>query len=132
MADIASQGNLFVNIVGQAALKKLERVRSADIKDGRSTEVVMAIGVKRGAGFRRKQGGLEIDLDVYEEEGRQPEVDWHAVNESEATFTFVTQLDGDSFRYAYTVQVSKVDRTQDAEGAMMQKVNLACTQVNRT
>ena len=132
MADIASQGEIFVNIQGVAALKKLERVKSIDIKDGRSTEVVMALGVKRGAGFRRKQGGFEIDMEVYEERGRQPEVDWHKVNENEATFTLTTQDEGEGFRYAYTTQVSKVDRKKDTEGNLMQTVSLAVTQVDRT
>src|SRR3954468_22415134 len=110
MPDVASQGEIFVNIAGVAALKKLERVASIDIKDGRSTEVVMAIGVNRGAGWRRKQGGFEIDMEVYEEVGRNPEVDWHKVNDSYATFTLITEDEGDGFRYAYLSKVSAIDR----------------------
>lgn len=133
MSDIASQGEIFVNIAGAgAALKKLERCKSIDIKDGRSTEVVMALGVLRGAGFRRKQGGFEIDMEIYEEVGRAPEVDWHKVNESYATFTLTTEDEGDGFRYSYVSKVSKVDRKKDAEGNLMQTVTLAVTTVDRT
>jgi hypothetical protein len=133
MSDVASQGEVFVNIAGQgAALKKLERVKSLDIKDGRTTEVVMALGVQRGAGFRRKQGGFEIDLEVYEEMGRVPEVDWYKVNDAFSTFHLITQDEGDGHRYDYTCKVSKVDRKKDAEGQLMQTVTLACTNVDRT
>lgn len=133
MADVASQGEIFVNIAGGgSALKKLERVESIDIKDGRTTEVVMAVGVGRGAGFRRKQGGFEIDMSVYDEKGRLPEVDWYKVNDSGATFTLSTQTEGNSFKYAYVCQVSKVDRKISKEGDPMLTVTLAVTQVDRT
>lgn len=133
MADIVSQGTISVNIQGAGGgLKTLERVKSIDIKDGRSTEVVMAIGVKRGAGFRRKEGGFEIDMEVYEEEGKNPEVDWHLVNDNRYTFTITTQDEDDSWRYAYVSQVSKIDRKKDAEGNFMQTVTLVCTNVDRT
>lgn len=133
MSDVASQGTVAVNISGAgAALLILERCKSIDIKDGRSTEVVMAIGVQRGAGWRRKQGGFEIDMEIYEEMGRTPEVDWHKVNESYATFHIVTQDEGDGFEYDYTVKVSKIDRKKDAEGNFMQTVTTVATRVDRT
>ena len=133
MADVASQAEIFVTIAGQgAALKKLERVKSIDIKDNRSTEVVMAVGVQRGAGFRRKQGGFEMDMDVYDEVGRQPEVDWDRVNDSRATFTIVTQSEGNGFRYSYVCQVSKVDRKFDDEGNNMKTVSVVATQMDRS
>jgi hypothetical protein len=133
MADIASQGTVAVNISGAgAALKVLERCKSLDIKDGRSTEVVMALGVQRGAGWRRKQGGFEIDAEIYEEIGRNPEVDWHKVNDSYATFHIITQDEGDGFEYDYTVKVSKVDRKKDAEGNFMQTVTMVAITVDRT
>lgn len=131
MAEIASQGTVAVNIAG-AALKVLERCKQLDIKDGRTTEVVMALGVQRGAGWRRKQGGFEIDAEIYEEMGKTPEVDWHAVNDSYATFHIITQDEGDGFEYDYTVKVSKVDRKKDAEGNFMQTVTMVATTVDRT
>lgn len=132
MADISSRGEIFVNIQGAgAALKKLERVKSMDIKDSRTTEVVMAVGVLRGAGFRRKQGGFEIDMEIYEERGRNPEVDWFLVNNAEPTFTITTQAQGGGFRYQYTCQVSKLDTKMDDEGNNMLTVTVVCTQVAR-
>jgi hypothetical protein len=133
MSDIASQGEIFVNIAGVGtALKKLERVKSIDIKDQRTTEVCMAVGVLRGAGFRRKQGGFDIDMEVYAEVGRKPEVDWYTVNNSYATFTIVTQLEGGGYRYAYLSKVSKVDDKIDSEGTAMQTVTVVCSQVDRS
>lgn len=132
MSDIASQGTVSVNIAGPgAALKDLERCKSIDIKDGRTTEVVMALGVQRGAGFRRKQGGFEIDMEIYEEIGRAPEVDWYKVNDSYVTFHLITQDEGDSYRYDYTSKVSKIDRKKDAEGNLMQTVTVVVAQVDR-
>lgn len=133
MADVASQGEIFVNIAGAGgALKKLEKVKTLDIKDGRSTEVVMAIGVKRGAGFKRKQGGFEIEMVTYRQAGTSPEVDWFKVNEAERTFTLTTQDEFDGFRYAYVVRVSKIDTKEDAEGTFEDTVTLACLTVDRT
>jgi hypothetical protein len=133
MADIASQGEVSVNIQGAgAALKQLLKVKSLDIKDGRSTEVVMAIGVQRGAGFRRKQGGFEIDMISYRQVGRVPEVDWFKVNEAYSTFTLVTQDEGSAFRYAYTTKISKIDTKMDAEGNFEDTITLVCTTVDRT
>lgn len=132
MAEIASQGTVSVNIAGGGGLKVLERVKSMDIKDGRSTEVVMAIGVQRGAGWTRKQGGFEIELEVYEEMGRAPEVDWHKVCDSYATFHIITQDEGDGFEYDYTCKGSYVNRKKDAEGNFMQTVQLQAITVDRT
>jgi hypothetical protein len=133
MADVASQGEISVNIGGSgAALKVLHRCKSIDIKDGRTTEVVMAIGVQRGAGFRRKQGGFEIDMEIYEEMGRVPEVDWYKVNDAYSTFHLITQDEGDGYRYDYTCKVSKIDRKKDSEGQFMQTVSLAVSTVDRT
>lgn len=131
MSDVASQGEIFVNIAG-GGLKLLERVKNLDIKDGRSTEVVTAIGVKRGAGFRRKQGGFEIDMTVYDQVGRSPEIDWWKVNESEAVFDLITQTEGDAFRYTYLCKVSKIDVKEDAEGNFENTITLACLTVDRT
>jgi len=133
MSEVASQGEILVNIAGTGgALKKLERVKSLDIKDGRSTEVVMAIGVRRGAGFRRKQGGFMIDMTSYRQIGRVPEVDWFKVNEAEATFTLTTVMEGGGFRESYVCRVSKIDTKMDAEGNFEDSIELAATTMDRT
>lgn len=133
MSDVASNGDIFVNIQGAgAALKKLEKVKNLDIKDGRSTEVVMAIGVQRGAGFRRKQGGFEIDMVVYRQVGKAPEVDWYIVNNAYSTFVLTTEDELGGFRYSYTTKISKIDTKEDAEGNFEDTVTLVCSQVDRT
>lgn len=133
MADVASNGQLSVNIQGPgAALKVLERVKNLDIKDNRTTEVVMAIGVLRGAGWRRKQGGFEIDMISYRQIGRVPEVDWYVVNDAYSTFTLVWADELDGYRYAFVVKISKIDSKVDAEGNLEDTITLACTQVART
>lgn len=136
MADVASNAELSVNIAGPgAALKKLERVKNIDVKDGRTTEVVMAVGVQRGAGWRRKQGGFEIDMVSYRQVGRVPEVDWFIVNNAYSTFTLIqedTEQGINGFRYAYLVKISKIDTKTDAEGVLEDTITLACKDVART
>jgi hypothetical protein len=136
MADVVSNAELSVNIAGPgAALKKLERVKNIDIKDGRTTEVVMAVGVSRGAGWRRKQGGFEIDMVSYRQVGRAPEVDWFIVNEAYSTFTILqedTEQGVPGYRYAYLVKISKIDSKTDAEGNLEDTITLACKSVARS
>lgn len=133
MADIASQGQIFINSgAGNGALKQLLKVKNFDAKDNGATEVVMAIGVNRGAGFRRKQGGFEIDMTVYREVSKTPEYDWYEALRVQRTITITTQDEGNGQRRAYTCRVSKIDPKKDAEGNFEDTVSLACTQAYET
>jgi len=133
MSDVASQGELFINVSGAgAALLKLLKIKSLDIKDGRSTEVVLAIGVERGAGFRRKQGGFEIDATSYRQVGRTPEVDWFIVNNSYATFTLTVVNEQGGFRESFACRISKIDSKMDAEGNWEDTISMACLGVTRS
>jgi hypothetical protein len=132
MADSVSQAKIFADFGAVAGIAGvaggsvlLKKCKSFDVKDGRSTEVQTSIGVENGSGFRRKQGGLELELQVYREVGKQPEVDWYALNNVRATFTITTQDEFNGRRNSYTCQVSKIDEKKDSEGMHEDTVTLA-------
>lgn len=129
MADFVSQGKIFVDMGGPGAVSRLlKTVKSLDVKDGRSTEVVMAIGVSGGAGFRDKEGGFEIDLTCYREVGATPEIDWYAAKRNRNTITLTTQDESNGRRQAYTTRVSKIDTKKDEAGVHEDTVTLVATQ----
>ncbi len=131
MADFVSQGKIFVGIDGPGGQsRQLTTVKSLDVKDGRSTEVVMAIGVPGGAGFKSKEGGFEIDLTIYREVGQDPEVDWYEVKRSRRTVILTTQDEDDGRRQSYTARVSKIDTKMDETGTHEDTVALVATQVH--
>lgn len=130
MAEIVSQGKIFVDIGGSGGTsRQLLRCKSLDVKDGRSTEVVMAIGVSGGAAFRDKEGGFEIDMTVYREVGEAPEVDWYAVKRDRKTITLTTQDENNGRRQAYTSRVSKIDTKKDEAGVHEDTVTLVALRV---
>lgn len=128
MAEIVSQGQIFVDMAGTS--RQLLKVKSLDIKDGRSTEVVMAVGVSGGAGFRNKEGGFEIDMTIYREVGDAPEVDWYAAKRDRKTITLTTQDEDNGRRQAYTSRVSKVDTKKDEAGVHEDTVTLVALGVS--
>jgi len=131
MADFVSQGKIFVDISGPAAVsRQLMTAKSLDIKDGRSTEVVLAIGVSGGAGFRNKEGGFELDLTVTRTVGKAPEVDWYMVKRSRSNVTLTTQDEDNGRRQSYTARVSKIDTKIDESGVHEDTITLVATQAN--
>lgn len=126
MADIASQGSILINASG--VLKELVKIKEADIKDGGKTEVVTALGVSRGAGFRRSQGGFELDLVNYRQVGKTPEVDWQRLLRTQETFTVIFQDEGNGERVSYTSRVSKIDSKRNPEGVFEDTLNIVATQ----
>lgn len=127
MGDIVSQSKFFIDFSNgdgsSAGNLQLTRVKSADVTDERETEVVKAIGVRGGAGFRRQEGGGELSLEVYRET-LNPEVRWRRLMNDETIFTFTMQ-DEDGIREAfYGCTVSNVARKGDDSGSHMDTVKL--------
>lgn len=127
--DIVSQAKFFIDFSngdgsGGGNLQ-LKRVKSADVTDERESEVVKAIGVQGGAGYRHQEGGGEITLDVYRET-LNPEVRWRSLMDKrpKQTFTFTIQ-DEDGIREAfYGCVVSNVGRKSDDTGSHMDAIKL--------
>lgn len=127
MADQVSQSKIFIDIGGTGGSSRLlKQVESMDIKDGRSTEVTVTIGGFKG--FKRKEGGREIDLAVYHEIGKSPEVNWRALKRAARTFTITQQDEFSGMREAFTCQVSKIDSKSDKDGMHQDTVSLAATE----
>lgn len=129
MPNFVSQGKIFVDIPGpQGASRQLLTVKKFDAKPQGSREVITTVGVDGGAGFRKKQGGFEIDMTVVRETGQTPEVDWYATDKMAKVFTLTTQDEQNGKRQSYTCMVSKVDTTMDDQGVYEDTVTLVATQ----
>lgn len=124
MSNTTSQSKIFIDIDAQNATQTLGPAPGAAIwlthftnfkvTDERSVEIVKAVGVKGGAGFRRKTGGGSISAT----ETRQdvPQVDWRQMRDRETVFMLMAQDENDGMREKwFNVTVSKVDRTMDDE-----------------
>src|SRR4051812_23755997 len=126
MTDQVSQSKIFIDVGGTGGSSRLlEQIESMDVKDGRSTEVTVTIGGFKG--FKRKEGGFEIDLSVYHEIGKNPEVNWRALKRAARTFTLTQQDEFSGMREVFTCQVSKVDSKSDKDGMHQDTVTLAAT-----
>jgi len=129
MPDFVSQGQIFVDIPGpRGASRQLLTCKKFDAKPQSSREVITTIGVIGGAGFRKKQGGYEIDLTMVREIGQTPEVDWYDVDQLDKVFTVITQDEGNGRRQSFTCMVSKIDTSMDDQGACEDTITLVATQ----
>jgi hypothetical protein len=137
MGEVVSQCKFFADFGATAALgnilasaggsRQLTKVKSADVKDDRDVEVVMAVGVEQGAGFRDKQGGGEISLQVYRETTKTPETDWRKLKTDRKVFTFTIADEGNGLRESFTCRVAKVDSKDDEAGVHEDTVTLKFT-----
>jgi len=122
MGEIVSQATISIDFPEGSV--ELSRVKSFEVTDERELEVVKAVGVEGGAGFREQTGGGEIKLDVYREDGDEPEVDYRALQRERASFT-VTVQDRNGAREQYlSTRVSNVGRSGDETGNHMDSVVL--------
>lgn len=132
MGEIISQCTHFVDVGATfgglaGASRKLTKVKSADIKDDRDVEVVMAVGVSQGAGFRDKQGGGEISIVWYRESGKTPEADWRGWKENRKVLTYTIQDESNGLRESFTCRVAKIDSKDDEQGTHEDTVTLKYT-----
>lgn len=122
MGDIVSFCTLSVD-GPQIGSKILTKVQDWSETSDRSKEIVKAVGVKQGAGKRRKSGGGTISMNVYEEKGT-PEVDWRRAEAEDWEFAMSADNEGGTKVQWLGVEVSNVAADKDAEGNNMLKVEL--------
>lgn len=132
MGEIISQSFHFVDAPatqgGTAGVsRQLTKCKNVDVKDDRKTEVVMAVGVDQGAGFRDKQGGGEITFVQFRETGKAPEVDWRGFKTDRKTFTWTIQDELNGLRESFTCRVSEVSSKDDDQGVHEDNVTLVYT-----
>lgn len=129
MLNFVSQAKIFIDAPGpRGASKQLLTATKLDVKDEASRKVITTIGVTRGAGTRKEQGGFTLSLTLVRETGQIPEVDWDFYNDTDKIFTITTQDENNGRRQAYTCQVSKTDTTKDDKGVHEDTVDLVSTQ----
>lgn len=86
-------------------------------------EVVLAIGVEGGAGFRHKTGGGTITFT--ENRTDQPPVNWRKWKRDKKMFAISAQDENAGQRQQWLpVVVAKVGRSMDAEGKHQDKITL--------
>lgn len=123
MGDTSSNAKIYIDSPSTGNFQ-LFRVKSFDITDDSDLEVVTAVGVTGGAGFREKQGGGSISLEVMREQGA-PEVNWRRLKAIKEKFSITIADEENGIREQYQqVRVAKVDRKGDDQGENMDTVSL--------
>lgn len=122
MGEIANKSKFFIDFSGGNF--QLRRVKKCGVTFDEKVDVVLAVGVEGGAGYRDTTGGGEITLDVFPETG-DPEVDYWRLRGSKERFAFVIQdIDGQRQQYRGCRVVARPDRSIDAEGENMNSVKI--------
>lgn len=122
MGEIVSKAKFFIDYSGgNFQLKKLDTV---DVSFEAELEVVKALGVPGGAGYRESQGGGELALEVFSETGN-PEVNYFRLFQTKELFRFVIQEeDGQRFQYRSCRVAKPPGRKYDTGGNVKQTVTL--------
>jgi hypothetical protein len=128
MGEILSQTKIFADFGATAGGSPggaiwLQRISSMKVTDERSVEVVKAIGIEGGAGFRRKTGGGTLMLT----ENRQdkPQVDWRKLKRDKKIFMIMAQDENNGQREKFfSCTVSKIDRSASDEGEHTDEIEL--------
>lgn len=123
MGDVVSRASLNIRFSG--GNKKLTKAKSCKVKFDADSEIVLALGIDGGAGFRDKTGGGEMTLEVYPEEGK-PEVDYFKLWATRERFSSTLQY-GDAglrfqFRFARVTQPPELGA--DEQGNAMLNVTI--------
>lgn len=123
MGDTSSNAKIYLDSPSVGNFQ-LFRVKSFDVTDDSDLEVVTAVGVAGGAGFREKQGGGTMQLEVFRETG-SPEVNWRRLKAIKEKFSITIADEDAGIREQYqAVRVAKVDRKGDDQGENMDSVTL--------
>lgn len=121
MSEIVSRSKLSIDYSGGSY--QLKRCKSIDVSYEEDSEVVMAVGVKGGAGFRDKEGGGELTLEIYREV--RPEVNYRALRDSRETFAMTLQdEDGVREQFRSCRVAGKPGRKIDESGNVMDTVKI--------
>lgn len=114
--DVVSEQRLFID--GPMGNFQLRKVKTWDFDDGSDAEGVTAGGVKGFAGVRYKEGGVEITLEVYEEQGK-PEVDYDLHKRLKTKFNLTAQSTGGERTQYQKCVIANKKRKHDDQGSHM-------------
>jgi len=127
MGEMISNSKLFIDFgqteggSGGAAIW-LQRCQNMKVSDDRGVEVKKALGVRRGAGFIRKQGGGTITISEYRQD--DPQVRWRRLLKDEKIFILALQDDDGVREKWFDCTVSKVDRSDNDDGEHMDEIEI--------
>lgn len=120
MGEIISKVKIFIDYSGGSI--QLKRIKTGDESNEEDLEVVRAIGVDGGAGFRDQTGGGELSFDVYRE--TNPEVNWRQLRKTKERFKLrLEDQDGVEEQFL-DVRVANVARKDDDAGNHMDTVKV--------
>lgn len=122
MGDIVSRKKIFIDY--SAGNYQLKRVKSGSLTYESTVDVVIAVGVSGGAGFRKKEGGGELSLDIYRETGT-PEVNWRKLFNANEVFAMTFQDENGIREQIRGCRVAQVpDSKFDDGGEVMDTVKI--------
>lgn len=125
MGEPQSKARIYIDFSGGNF--QLHRVKSADVAFDAKLDVVLAIGVEGGAGYREQTGGGELTFEVYRED--VPEVSYRKLYSSKERFG-ITFQDGMAGQVGVREQYrscrveSPPGRKIDEQGNMMDTVKI--------
>ena len=134
MGEIISQTRIFIDYGATAAIPGatarsggaalfLNRISQLKVTDERSVEILKAIGVNGGAGFRYKTGGGTIMVTEYRQ--GKPQVNWRQMRNDRKQFMLMMQDEDGGVREKFMrCTVSKVDRSASDEGEHTDEVEI--------
>ena len=122
MGDIVSRKKIFIDY--SSGNYQLKRVKSGSLTYESTVDVVIAVGVSGGAGFRKKEGGGELSLDIYRETGT-PEVNWRKLFNSNEIFAMTFQDENGLREQIRSCRVAQIpDSKFDDGGEVMDTVKI--------
>lgn len=119
--NIVSNTKISIDFGGGAF--QLGRVNTSDETSDQDAEVIIAMGVPGGAGYRFKNGGGAFSFEIYREEGL-PEVDWVKLQTDRTRITLVLADDAGRREMYTACVVANVARKDDAQGSHMNTVKV--------
>lgn len=111
--DSASQGNV-----------RLRACKDSKVADGSSVEPKNGLGEDDPIGVIRKPGAKTISLNIYQEQGAKPEVDYHVLKDRMEAFVLTREVVGGATTEYSPAYVSKIDEEDDEDGGHMMSVEV--------
>lgn len=122
MGDVISKAKHFIDYSGGNF--QLKRVNTCDVSFEGDLEVIKALGVSGGAGFKETEGGGSLQLEIFAETG-VPEVDYNRLWRSKEQFRYVIQEEGGKrFQYRFCRVAQPTGRKYSTDGSVMHTVKI--------
>jgi hypothetical protein len=122
--DSVSSTKFFID--GPMGNFQLTQVKSIKVDDQSDIEILLASGVKQGAGVRFKEGGNVLSLEVYR--AKSPEVDYAKHKRLRSQFSITFQDEGGGREQYQQCFIAQVPRDDDEQGSHMMSIKVVSLQ----